>query len=111
MIPYEHMTAGLIRFVHTEMLPHLDGFKKVAFAAYLDLSANNAVQQLKAAAAAPAVAMTGIFQEDGVDIDRLYKSVSDHMGGPMEIMIPMIGKFSLGRADVDKLYNYMKGVL
>lgn len=111
MISYDNVTAGVIRFVHSEMLPHLDGWKKMAVGAYLDLSANNAVQLLKKSAADPAVAMTGIFQPDGVDVERLYKAVVEHMDGAMEFNIPMIGSFVLARPDIEKLYNFMKGVI
>ena len=111
MVPYEQAVTGFVRYVDKEMLPHMSGFKKVGLGAYTALAARNAVQALKGAAANPAVAITGLVSEAGVDLELLYSAVSERMTENIQLDIPLVGVFVVSRADVDKLYNYMRGAL
>ena len=57
----------------------------------------------------PAVQMLGVLTEDGqVDIDALYNAFAPKVTGPLEFAIPFVGALSLDRAEVDKLYRYIK---
>lgn len=111
MVPYEQAVSGFARYVDKEMLPHMSGVKKVGLGAYTALAARNAVQALRAAADNPAVAITGIVSDAGVDLELLYSAVSERMTENIQLDIPLIGVFTVSRADVDKLYNYMRGAL
>jgi hypothetical protein len=111
MISYEQAVKGVMRYVDNEMLPHMSGVKKIGLGAYAALAAKNAVQMLKTAAASPAVSITGAATAEGVDIDVLYNAISERMDGNVQLDVPMIGVFTVNRADVDKLYNYMRGAL
>jgi hypothetical protein len=111
MISYEQAVKGVVRYVDNEMLPHMTGVKKIGLGAYIALAAKNAAQTLKTAAASPAVSITGAATTEGVDIDVLYNAISERMDGNVQLDVPMIGVFTVNRADVDKLYNYMRGAL
>ena len=111
MVPYEQAVAGFAKYVDKEMLPHMTGFKKIGLGAYTALAAKNAVQALKGAVSNPAVAITGLVTETGVDLELLYNAICERMDGSIQLDIPLIGVFTLSRADVDKLYNYMRGAL
>ena len=111
MISYEQAVKGVVRYVDNEMLPHMSGVKKIGLGAYIALAAKNAAQTLKTAAASPAVSITGAATTEGVDIDVLYSAISERMDGNVQLDVPMIGVFTVNRADVDKLYNYMRGAL
>lgn len=111
MISYDQAVKGIVRYVDSEMLPHMSGVKKIGLGTYAALAAKNAAQTLKAAADSPAVAITGAATSDGVDIDLLYSAVCERMDGNVQMDIPMIGVFTVNRADVDKLYNYMRGAI
>ena len=53
--------------------------------------------------------MLGVLTEDGqVDIDALYDAFAPKVTGPLEFAIPFVGALSLDRAEVDKLYRYIK---
>lgn len=111
MISYEQAVKGVVRYVDNEMLPHMSGVKKIGLGAYAALAAKNAAQMLKTAAANPVVSITGAATTEGVDIDVLYNAISERMDGNVQLDVPMIGVFTVNRADVDKLYNYMRGAL
>lgn len=111
MVPYEQAVKGFARYVDNEMLPHMSGFKKVGLGAYTALVARNAVQTLKGAAANPAVSLTGVVAPEGLELELLYSAVCERITENIQLDIPMIGVFTVSRADVDKLYNYMRGAL
>ena len=111
MISYEQAVAGFTRYVYSEMLPHMTGIKSVALGAYTALAAKNAAQAIRSAAANPAVAITGAITQDGLDLDLLYNAVNERMSDSVQLDIPFIGVFTVGRADIDKLCNYMRGAL
>lgn len=111
MISYDQAVRGVVRYVDSEMLPHMTGVKKIGLGAYTALAAKNAAQTLKGAVESPAIAITGIATSDGIDIDLLYNAICERMDGNVQMDIPMIGVFTVNRADVDKLYNYMRGAI
>jgi len=112
MISATDCVKGLARYVDAEIMPHVEGWKKVALGAYVGMAGNNAVKALSNAAQHPAIALTGAFTEEGmVDIDFVHNCVKEAMREPMRIDIPMIGVFTLTREDVSRIYDYMRGAL
>lgn len=43
-----------------------------------------------------------------VDVDAIYSAFAPKITAPVELPIPMIGSISLDRAEIDKLYRYIK---
>lgn len=102
---------GLMRYVDEQILPQLDTKRRIGLGIYVALAAENAMQKAKTMAQHPAVAITGIMDENGkIDIDRLHDEAAKQMrnGEKISMEIPMIGKFSFDKTDVDKVCQYMK---
>ncbi len=97
MIAKERVAAGALRYIDCEVCPHIPGFKAIA------LSGLAALRQR------PAVAALDVMTEDGmVDVDAIYSAFAPKITAPVELPIPMIGSISLDRAEIDKLYRYIK---
>lgn len=102
----------MVKYVDREMLPHLTGARKIGLGVYTALAADNVVSAAMKYKDHPAIAMLPVVDADGnVDIDKLYQAVypmfSD--GQKQAINIPLIGEYQIDRADVEKLYQYIRG--
>lgn len=108
IVSFEAIQNGLARYLDTEVIPKMMGFKKIAFAAYVSLAAQNLAELLRSNKDHPLIALTGAVSESGVDIDKLYNALATRFTEKMDVDIPMIGRFSFSREDLDKLYNEMR---
>lgn len=109
MITATEAVSGLARYVDAEILPHVDGWRKIALGAYVGMAGNRAVELLRQAADSPALAVTGAFKGEQIDIDMIYNEICKRMDGSMKIDIPAIGTFTLAQNDVGTIYDYMRG--
>ena len=109
MIGATEAVNGLTRYVDNEILPHVDGWRKVALGAYVGLAGNRAVELLSKAADSPALAMTGAFTREGIDIDMVYNEIVKRVSEPVKVDIPTIGVFTLTASDIGTIYDYMRG--
>lgn len=111
MASIQKIQAGAARFVDQELVPAVSAGEKilVAGAAALLLSKmENFVQQY---AAHPIVAAMGVYdmQNHDVDVDALYQAFAPQFGNEkLPIKVPVIGTIKIGKAEVDKLYQYIK---
>lgn len=112
MVTMQQVKNGVVRYIDSDLLPQLDGFRKIGLGVYSALAANNIVAVAMKYKDHPAVAVLGIVDENGnVDIDKLYQSVIPMFanGEKQRIDIPMIGELRLDKMDIEKLYHYIKG--
>ena len=56
----------------------------------------------------PAVKVLGVIQDGMIDEDALYNAFAPKIRKPLELDIPLVGKLSFDRAEVDKLLKYLK---
>lgn len=111
MISFERAQAGLVRYIDTEIIPKLEAgtFKRMAFAAYMGLAADNIVAMLHQYKDHPLVTVTSVIENDEINIERLYGVMAQHFNEPLKIHIPLVDihmKFT--REDLDILYGYMR---
>ena len=112
MVSMDQVKNGLIRYIESDIMPHLDGIKKIALGLYTGLAADNAVKMALQYTQHPAVAMLNVIDEAGnVDIDKLYNAVLPMFndGHKETIRVPLIGEFRIDRSDVESLYRYIRG--
>ena len=112
MVTLQQVKNGIVRYIDTDMLPHLTGIKKIGLGVYSALAAENAVGLVMKSRTHPAIAVLDIMTEDGqVDIDKLYQVVVPMFadGQKQEIDIPMIGTYRIDRSDIEKIYRDITG--
>lgn len=112
MISIEQAKNGLMRYIDTDMLPKLDGVKRIGLGIYAALAGNNLAALAERYANHPAIAMLGVMDDaHNIDLDKLYEAAIHAFadGDKIILSIPMIGDYTIDHTDVDKLYRYMKG--
>lgn len=111
MVTMEKVKNGLIQYIQAELMPKLDGIKKIGLGLYAGMAADNAVKLATQYKDHPAVAVLEVVDKEGnVDIDKLYNSVIPMFqdGKKETIRLPLIGEFRIDRSDIDKLYNFIR---
>ena len=112
MVTMQQVKTGLMKYIDSDIMPHLSGFKKIGLGAYTALAAENVTGLVDRYKQHPAVAVLDVMDAEGnVDIDKLYQAVYPmfESGERHTISIPMIGDLTVDRTDLEKLYRYIKG--
>ena len=109
MASIQKIQQGAARFVDNEMVPAFVGAEKIlagGAAALMIANMENIVQQY---AAHPMVAMLGVYKDGDVDVDALYQAFAPRFGKEkIPVKLPLVGTLKVGKAEVDKLYQYIK---
>lgn len=111
MATMTQVKTGLVRFVDSDILPHLSGAKKIGLGIYVALAANNLEARVYQYVNHPAVSMLDVIDANGnVDIDKVYQAAVPmfNAGQRVPIQIPMIGEYMMDMTDVEKIYKYIK---
>ena len=111
MVSYSQVVNGISKYIDQEIVNKLQGWQKWALGAgtgiFLSKSGEN-FTQLKENSI---VKMLGLIDENGmVDVDIIYSELRKQADkGAIVAEIPMIGKLTLTKDDVEKLYTCIKG--
>ena len=111
MITLQQAQMGLVKYIDTDIMPHLSGLKKVGLGIYTGLAGNNIAAIVERYAHHPAVEVLGVIDKDGnIDLDALYQAAAPMFaeGQKVPIDIPLIGELTVDKTDLEKLYRYMK---
>lgn len=108
MISKERFANGAANYVEREVLPHLPELKALAVAGVVALYAQKLPQIVDGLEKIPAVKVLGVIQDGMIDEDALYNAFAPKIRKPLELDIPLVGKLSFDRAEVDKLLKYLK---
>lgn len=108
MIKINRAMNDIIRFMDSDVLPHLTGAKKIGAAAYVALASRNIESVIKKYKDHPALAMLDIIHDDEIDVDALYNAIAPRFNERISMDVPLLGTFTFSRGDLDKLYAYMK---
>lgn len=112
MVTLQQIQRGLCRYVDTELLPKMNGLKKIGLGAYMALAANNLTTLAANYLDHPAIKILELSDAQGnIDIDKAYNAVIPMFdnGAKHSVDIPVIGSIILDRSDVDKLHRYIVG--
>lgn len=99
----QQIQSGLIKYVSTDMLPKLDGWKKVLFGAALELiGTQKLAQQIMSSSY---VSLLGITNSDGmIDLNKLKDAIEHQIGGTkIDIDVPVIGTYKICQADIERI--------
>lgn len=114
MISIDQVEKGVASYLDTELMPKLDDNKiqKVIAGTAIGIMIRRFGNMAQAMANNEIVKMLDIVDENGnIDIDiikeELEKQIDDKTGLPVDL--PMIGKMTFYKADVDKLYKHIIG--
>lgn len=108
MVTVKQVQSGIVRYVDSDLLPHLDGMKKIGLGIYMGLASENIGAAIQKYKDHPAVAMLNVVTEDGmVDIDKVYAVAKPMFDQKQSIDLPLIGRVTFDGNDVEKLYRYI----
>ena len=110
MITIDQAMRGAIRYVDTEISPHLPAGKALGVGIVLSLLADGGKERLLALRENPLVEAMGVMSEGGeIDLDRLYNAARTQVDGKkIPLTIPVIGELRFDVNDVDRLYKYIQ---
>lgn len=103
MISKEKMCAGISNYLDREIMPHLPPIKALAAGTAAALY----MRQLPALIDKIPVSM-GVTDDSGnIDIDAIRDVLSAKITDTVPVDIPMIGRMTFDKSEVDKLYRYI----
>ena len=109
MITIDQAMRGVVRFIDTEILPHLPTGKGIGAGIAVALIMDGGKERILALRESPVVQMMGVMDEAGnINIDRLYNAARPKFEQKLPVPIPFIGDLTFDQNDVDKLYRYIK---
>lgn len=109
MASIQQLQRGAVRFVDSELVPAFAGAEKILVGGVAALLIANIENIVKQYAAHPVVAMLGVYKDGDVDVDALYQAFAPRFGAEkIPVNVPIVGTMKVGKAEVDKLYQYIK---
>ncbi len=108
MVTVKQVQTGIVRYVDNDLLPHLDGMKKIGLGIYMGLASENIGAAIQKYKDHPAVSMLNVVTDDGmVDIDKVYSVAKPMFENKQGVDLPLVGHVTFDKSDVEKLYRYI----
>lgn len=109
MASIQQIQQGAVRFVDNELVPAFAGAEKILVGGAAALLIANLENIVKQYAANPMVAMLGVYKDGNIDVDAMYQAFAPRFGAEkIPVKIPMVGTVKIGKAEIDKIYQYIK---
>lgn len=107
MVTYNQVVNGVSRFIDAEILNKIQGMSKIALGVGSGVMLRRGENLFNVLKQQPVIKMLEIIDEnDNIDIDIIYEELKKQMeNNSMTFNIPMIGKITLTKDDVDRLYS------
>jgi len=106
MVHIDQIKIGLGRFMETEIVSKIPGWKRWVFGTGAAIILERLGEMLDQYKAHPVISALGIVDGDMVDLGTVYKHLrTQAAGGSAQIDIPMIGTMTISAADIEKLYK------
>ena len=107
MYSYDKVMNGLAKYIDTEIVSKVPGWKKWIVGSGIGMllsNAENVVTQIKNN---EFVKLLNIIDDyNNIDVENIYKELKRQaQKGSIEVELPMVGTFVLNEQDVDKLYR------
>lgn len=103
MVATEKIRAGITRYLDSEIMPRMPAFKAVAFGTAAALYLRRLPE-----ICSKIPASMGITNESGyIDIEVIHEELHNRMTHPVDIDVPMIGRITIDRDEIDKIYRYI----
>lgn len=110
MAKFQQVKVGVIKYVYSDILPHLDGWRKIVLGAYVNLLFNNIDNIFKNYKDNQAISILNIIQDDEIDLDKLHEALNPLFENNQKytIEIPSIGDLTINKSDIEKIYKFIK---
>ena len=109
MVTIDQAMRGAVRFIETEILPHLPTGKGIGTGIAVALIMDGGKEKILSLRNHPVVQMMGVMDENGnINIDRLYNAARPKFEQKLPVFVPFIGELKFDQNDVDKLYRYIQ---
>lgn len=106
MYNYEQVINGLTKYIDTEIVNKVPGWKRWLLGSGIGIMLSNAEEVFNNLKNNEFVKMLNLIDGDKINVDIMYKELKKQAEkGSANIELPMIGSFVLNTQDVDKLYN------
>ena len=108
MVTSRQIVEGITEYANKDIMPKLEPSQQFMAGLVLGIAGGKADGMLKALAAQPMISALGVIQPNGeVDLDTLYAAASAQMDrqGFLPIDIPIIGRMTFDRGDLDNVYR------
>lgn len=109
MVNINKVKNGIVKFLDTEVINKLPGWKSWVFGAGAIIMLSKIDTVIAQIKEHPVVKTMGVIEGDMVDVETLHSAFRKQAQtvGAVEISIPMIGNLRMGIEDIDKLYNFI----
>lgn len=110
MYEYNKVISGIVKYVDTEIIDKITGWKKWVVGSGIGLALSNVTEVFNQLKNNEFVKMLGVIdKEDKVDVDKIYKEMKKQAKkSAVTFDMPMIGPITLNEQDVDKMYELIK---
>lgn len=110
MYEYNKVINGIAKYVDTEIVDKITGWKKWVVGSGIGLALSNATEVFNQLKNNEFVKMLGVIdKEDKVNVDKIYKEMKKQAKkSAVTFDMPMIGPITLNEQDVDKMYELIK---
>lgn len=113
MVSIDQIEQGVAGYLDGEILPHLPekGVEKVLIGMAMGVAIKRSRSFVQMFTENKYIKAFGVSDENGnIDIDILKEELQKQISpNGLDIEIPMLGKMTFHKADVDKLYQYITG--
>ena len=110
MYEYNKVISGIAKYVDTEIVDKITGWKKWVVGSGIGLALSNTTEVFNQLKNNEFVKMLGVIdKEDKIDIDKIYKEMKKQAKkSAITFDAPVIGAITLNEQDVDKIYEMIK---
>lgn len=110
MATVDQIQRGITNFIDVEFAPQLDSAKTRWLVGGMGaLLADNVGKVLEAKRDTAGMALLGIYTENGeVDLEALYKAFAPKMTEPIKFDVPLVGRITIRREDIDRLVQHIR---
>lgn len=112
MVSISQVEKGIARYLDAELVDLLpdNGVQRLIAATGISLMIKRSGQMFENIKNNDWVRMLGIIDDDQIDIDTLRDELKANMpDSGVKVDIPVLGKITLKKDDVDKLHDYIAG--
>jgi len=111
MATIQQIQKAAARFVDQDIAPAFSGGERILVSGAAGLLIANSGKLVAQYATHPMVAALGVVdaQSGDIDVDSLYQAFAPKFGNEkIPLKIPVVGTIRIGKAEVDRFYQYVK---
>lgn len=110
MYDYNKVINGIAKYIDTEIVDKILGWKKWVVGSGLGLALSNSTNVFNQLKNNEFVKMLNIIDKDNkIDVDKIYKELKKQAKkSSITFEVPMVGSITLNDQDIEKLYELIK---